>query len=162
MNLDDIDPTFGDDLEASKPSLISVAQWLHGFGYSVMWPPTRKRPDPSQIAAYSDRGDLFILQSLEVKHRNLDFTSRETFPFETVIVDSVHVYDARKPKPLFHIICNKDLTGALVVNARTRPHWRSGPNFNRGRTRIVYECPVNVTTYCELPRTNSTSTSCAS
>jgi len=51
---------------------------------------------------------------IEVKSRNESFISGNTYPYETVFVDTVSGYNAKETKPLAYIIISRP-TGAMVV-----------------------------------------------
>ena len=113
---EDSDPSFIADLRKSKESVAVAAKWLSEKGYPVIVRPTFERPSVEQMDEYADDGDIEIVQRIEVKRRQqLTFTSREDFPYETVIVDACHCYDRARPKPYAYIIFNREMTAAFVM-----------------------------------------------
>lgn len=142
---DVIDPTFVEDLKKSRIAVDVVAKWLSEKGYPVIVRPTFIRPDPSQMHQYSDNGDLEIIQRVEVKRRSFDFTCKQDFLYNTVIVDSVHAYDRANPKPYAYVILNNDMTYAFVVECKTYPRWERITHMEkaRNRERTVYLCPLD-------------------
>jgi len=95
---------------------------------------------------YSDDGDLGLVQRVEVKRRQtLTFTSKEDFPFDTLIVDACHCYDKARPKPVFYIIFNYEMTAAFIVEGDTYPYWKKVERFDtqKNRKRLFYECPLD-------------------
>jgi hypothetical protein len=155
VNLDEIDPTFVQDLAASEKSVWLVARWMRSeYGLAVTVRPTFVRGDPSVASDYSDSGDLEISQRVEVKHRpGLQFCSLDEFPYSTVIVDVAHAWDNARPKPIAYVICNADITGAIIVDAkRTSSQWIrvTKPDTKRGRERTFYECPKLLCSYAAL------------
>lgn len=152
MNLDDYDetdPSFIADLRKSKEAVAVATKWLSDQGYPVIVRPTFERPNVEQMSEYSDDGDIEILQRVEVKRRqSLTFTSKDDFPFETLIVDVCHCYDKAHPKPYAYIIFNREMTRAFIVNVReTRSLWKRVKKKDRfkGRMREFYECPISET-----------------
>lgn len=141
------DPTFIEDLRESKKAVGVVADWLSSLGYPVVVRPTFERPDPADMGDYGDDGDLEILQRVEVKRRlSLTFTSKEDFPYSTLIVDACHCYDKALPKPCAYVILNRDMTTAFIVESHTQPQWIKKTKFDRfkKRERAFYECPIEL------------------
>lgn len=142
------DPSFIADLRKSKEAVSVAARWLSDRGYPVIVRPTFERPSVEMMGEYSDAGDIEIVQRVEVKRRQqLTFTSREDFPFETLIVDACHCYDKAHPKPYAYIIFNREMTAAFVVDVRrTFSKWRRVEKRDsvKGRDRSFYECPVSL------------------
>jgi hypothetical protein len=150
MSLDESDPTFVSDLKASHAAVLAVSEWFRGFGYPVIVRPTFIRENVERRSDYSDDGDLEIIQRIEVKHRKgLAFTSKEDFPFETVIVDTCHAWDNARPKPYAYIILNRSMSRALVVTGSTSKRWVKTRKFDThaGRERSYYECPLELTQF---------------
>lgn len=144
-NLDDIDPTFVDDLESSQEAVRLVGQYLAALGRMIIIPPTFTRPDPSQSGAYADAGDLWVGQLWEVKHRQLDFTGRADYPHPDTIVDVVQAHEKKRPTPAYYMIVNRAMTRGLVIDVRaTKAKWVPRQTFCRGRTRELYYCPLEL------------------
>lgn len=144
-DLDKIDPTFKDDLENSKVAVDAVARWLCNAGYPVVTQPTFVRPDTDSRHEFADGGDLGVIQRVEVKHRpTISFTSKEDFPYDTVIVDVKHSWDNARPKPFAYVICNAELTHCLFISSRTSDKWTIVTRESRGRPREHYECPIEL------------------
>lgn len=158
VSLDDRDPTFARDLAESRIAVSLAAHWLADeMGYTVVTPPIVCRPNVEDRAAYSDRGDLFIQQPIEVKRRSFNFSSLETYPYPTAIVDNCHAWDNARPKPYAFLLFSADLTGFLICKGATRPHWlkTSGFQKSRGRVREVYECPITLCEYRSIDQKSS-------
>lgn len=151
VNLDVVDPTFLADLRASAGAVEAASRWLVGNGFPVMMRPTFERPDAEQRADYADGGDLAVLRTVEVKHRNLLFVNRDTYPFPTVLLDPVGTFDRKRPRPWLYLIVNKQINGALLVYVQsTFGQWQQETIVARGRTRAQYLCPVELTKYTPL------------
>ncbi len=150
-DLDRDDPTFLEDLRRSNTSVEIAAKWLAGRGHPVIVRPVIERPDPSVRGEYGDDGDLEIIQRVEVKQRiGLTFTSKDDFPYPTIIVDVCHSYDRARPKPYAYIILNREMSGALIVDVKTtRRDWVKVDKFDRhtNRQRSFYECPLELVSY---------------
>lgn len=139
--------TFRARLQRSHSASLAVANYLQRQGWQTEVPPVVIRPHFSQRKAYGDKGDLFIWKganpklTVEVKWRNVDFTSAETFPYPMVNVDRVN-----KPQLAFmYVSTNSSLTHALIIRASSKHAWRielsSDPK--RGYTPFeVYRCSL--------------------
>lgn len=147
MTLDDIDPTFIQDLRDSRVAVEVVTRWLVQRGYAVVVRPTFERPNPSQRFDYSDSGDLEIVQTVEVKRRGFTFTCKEDFPYPSTFVDTCHHYDKAHPKPYAYVHLNREMTAALIIEGRTRSHWsRSVVNVgSQGRVKELYVVALDYT-----------------
>lgn len=142
------DPTFVADLMESRSAVELAAKWLAARGYAVIVRPTFVRPSVSEINEYSDDGDLEILQRVEVKRRrSAVFTSKDDYPYPTVIVDTCRAFDRAKTEPYAYMIFNRDKTAGLVIEVRaTKKHWRRVLKHDKqkGRDTEFYECPIGL------------------
>lgn len=140
-------------LQHSQHTVNKVAAWLERGGYKVRVPETRIRPEREQWQQYSDDGDLFIEERVEVKQRpDIDFTGPADFPYQTVIVDRAHRIEGTKPLPLAWVIVNASGTVAIIVQRNTRNDWRKAQLYNRKdkEWRDYYECPLRVCTFVKF------------
>ena len=147
---DQNDPTFVSDLKESKKAVSRAAEWLNTLGYPVVVRPTFVRPSAEKMSEYSDDGDLEIIQRIEVKRRlNIPFTSKEDFPYKTIIVDVCHTYDNARPKPYAYIIFNGEMDCCFVIDCKTHGEWIRSEKWDKakGRSRNFYECPVALTKF---------------
>lgn len=147
------DEQFIHDLKASMPSVWQAARWFHSRGYQAIVQPLHIRPDVSQRLQYSDGGDLFVLQRVEVKHRSIQFTCRADYPYPTLIVDDANVWDKANPKPYMHIIFSKDCQHAALIMGSTCKSWQRTSHFDeksKGR-REFYECPSELAIFTTIP-----------
>lgn len=147
------DAAFLNRLRDSKQYATLAAHILSGMGYPVTIRPVFERPDVRQRADYADHGDLEIIQVVEVKHRQeLHFTSREDYPFKTIIVDMASSYDAKRPKPVMYMIFNSEATHYALVMCRTFKQWRKRSKLNslNNVTSDYYECPINLVEFREV------------
>lgn len=145
------DPHFVDDLKKSNDHVWRIAKWLQKKGYAVTVLPLRIREKIEDMSQFSDSGDIEIRQRVEVKQRFLDFHDKESYPFQTVIVDVAHTWDNARPKPFAYIITNKSSSCCLMVKGDTKKHWKKVEKMDKKkqRMRTFYECPIE---YCEFFR----------
>lgn len=149
-NLDEIDPTFPDDLEKSMDAVWLAARIIHERikRCDVTVNEVVLREHPSQAKNWPDRGDIIFAKDgrrfrVEAKHReSIQFTSAEDFPFDDVIVDVAHSFDRAEPKPVGYMIFNAQLTHFIWIDSKTSEKWTIRPIFARGRTRSYYLCPI--------------------
>lgn len=150
---DQKDPNFIDDLRESKEAVNVAAEWLSSHGYPVIVKPIFERPKSSDMAEFSDDGDLEIIQRIEVKRRkSLTFSSKEDFPYNSLIVDVCHTYDKAKVKPYFYLILNKNMDCAFICYSKHQKHWKKISKFDRfkGRDREFYECPMEYVKFTKI------------
>ncbi len=173
QNLDKIDPTFTDDLHVSRIAVYTATHWLNDRGHTVICPPNKTRPEAKDRVDYSDYGDLQValgkdrlrditdfenLETVEVKQRfnnakypnvDMNFQSRDAFPYPTVIVGLVDHYDKLVPEPLMTIIFNESLTGCLTVSRSDRGSFKTVEKYvqKNGRNQTWYEVPKHLTTF---------------
>jgi hypothetical protein len=143
--LEERDPTFVADLQESERARLKVAAWLRSKGRRVEVPPLRVRPCADQRADFADHGDLFVdaqRQRVEVRWRNLDFTSAADFPFPTVLLGATYRWDDVEPKPVALVLTNRTMSHCLIVPATTRARWRVVRLWRHGRWHQLYAAPV--------------------
>jgi len=108
------DPNFINDLRESRTAVSISAEWLNR-------------------------------QRIEVKRRkSLTFSSKEDFPYDSLIVDVCHSYDKAKIKPYAYIILNEKMDCAFIAYSKHQKHWKKTVKADRfkGRDREFYECPM--------------------
>ena len=118
----------------------------HGFGVRV--PPMATRPDVSVRRGYRDHRDLIVecdsgqLAEIEVKSRNLNFTSCEDFPYEDLFVDVKSTIDEKGP-PLAFICVSQKTLGMVVIPGSSLEYWGTKTSFDRVRKieQTWYVCP---------------------
>lgn len=132
-------------LSESQQYVEQVAGWLRRNGYEVDVPALRIRPDRAQRFEYSDDGDLFVKERVEVKHRpDLKFTGLHDFPFPTVVVDAAHRIEKARPLPMAWVILNATGSAAIIVHRTSRKHWQRVELYNRkdAERKPYYTCPL--------------------
>lgn len=123
-----------------------VANYLNAVGIPCHVPTNQYEPNnPKPYAAYElDIVLEAIPYDLEIKARTLSFTTDPaTFPYDTVIVDTVSGYKAKDTKPLAYVLYS-EVTGCLLAVApSTRPYWVKEYLYasNVGFVDQFYLCP---------------------
>lgn len=84
----------------------------------------------------------------EVKHRTFDFCSRETFPFETIIIDRA----TKNAKLDLYFNVNRDMTSCAIVTLSSQRHWKEVKIFDktRGYHSVNLECPKELASFVTL------------
>jgi hypothetical protein len=90
---------FRNEVAASWDRVFAVARFFNEQGYEVGIPGQRMRPTFEQRNSYGDDSDLWYCSpsaqvGVEVKGRNLAFTSLDTYQYPTVFVDRIQKVDA--------------------------------------------------------------------
>lgn len=159
MNLDETDPTFVDDLLFSQEAVWIMAKWFSNRGFDACIPATKIRPDPSQRREFSDSGDLFIWQGnkeykIEVKRRKIEFSSKNDFPYKTIIVNRTYLWDDADVKPYAHVILNQSGTAFFQVSSDTADRWTKTIRDNKKANRPMefYECPIELCGFYKIER----------
>lgn len=115
---------FLERLDASRPAVWVVAQYLQSRGHSIQVPPDRAVANASEWKEGSDQGDFFMLLRGEVKHITYPFTCAEDWPFDCFMVAQKNVFDRANPKPWGYFTLNPDMTHLAFVDvAKTQKYW---------------------------------------
>ena len=147
------DASFVQDLLNSQSHVLKVANWLKACGYDPEVAEVRVRDKVENMRAFTDNGDLFVHgERIEAKQRMLKFSSKESFPYPTIIVDVAHAWDRAEKKPIAYILTNEDTTNCLVVLGSTFESWKKVSKWDRAKKRIryFYECPVSETLFYSM------------
>ena len=124
-----------------------VAKSLALEGHHVRVLPYTVTPNEAERHKHTDHGDLEIRMRVEVKHRpDIDFKTRDEFPWPSVIVDEAYKIDDPPPLPLYgYVIVNASMTAYLWIQAWTRLAWFKEQEFDRrdNQTHTFYKCPIN-------------------
>lgn len=140
-------------LENSRACVNAVAQWLVDLGYDVAVKPSPVRPDASVRHEYADSGDLELRMRVEVKHRSVPFTDRDSYPFQTVIVDETYKVDRLDRRSLYaYVIVNEARTHAAVIKADTISQWTIMSTYDskEGESRRFYVCDVSLAQFYNM------------
>jgi hypothetical protein len=139
-------------LKESKEWVWKTAELLNDCGYPVTVNPTTYAETHEDWKQHADNGDLTINQTIEVKHRTLNFTCRDDYPYATVLICAVHSHKNKKPRPWGYVIWNRDGTHIAVIKTDTEKSWtikrvtdRRFENYSQDQ----YQCPLEVVTFHE-------------
>lgn len=131
------DRAFLADFDRQDASVDAVGRLLVRAGYSVFRPQSQLRPTAEVRRLYADCGDLIVRKRVEVKHRKIDFTCEDEFPFSTVFIDECYHVDRFNPNTLdAYYIVNAKLTHAAVIRAFTRKWWKVESNRDPAQDRV--------------------------
>lgn len=150
--------TFLQDLNDSRKAVNEFADKLCKRGIQAWLPPERTTPSDIERRQYSDDGDLMLQVRVEHKvRRNLEFTSRQDYPYDTVIVDEVYNFEqkAKGGPPLAYVIENAGRTHAAVIYyAYTRPHWKVEARYDAKQKRHCefYVVDKQWVRFCEVEK----------
>jgi len=141
---------FLDNLKASRVWVWKTAELLSECGYAVTLHPTTYAETQADWREHIDNGDLSINQTIEVKHRQIDFTSRNDFPFADMMVSAVDTHKRKNPRPWGYVHWNKQGTHIAVVKTDTESSWSIRP-VRHGKydnhVRDVFHCPLDLVTF---------------
>ena len=144
------DTEFLADLESSRSNVWRFASIQKAAGVNLVINPAVTRPDSSVRSDYGDDGDMELRVRVEHKVRGIDFTSREDFPYETLIVAEVYSVERQKSKPFAYVIESKCGRYAAVVHSRSMPKWTKVRRWDaaQGRECEFYEAPLDKVRFC--------------
>ena len=137
MSMDD--KTFLNRLEQSRRDVEKFAAAVAPTGVTVLLPPAINRDCRENWADYSDDGDAVVHFWIEHKKRSFSFTSREDYPYQTVIIDEVYKVNSKPHPCCMYVIQDKTLQHAAIIYGWTRPFWKKERMFDKAVGRHV-EC----------------------
>jgi hypothetical protein len=159
IEADDQHSRFLKRLDASRPSVFRVAEWLHRRGFTVKIPSMTYAKDASEHSQHVDDGDLFIKKPsddkwmrVEVKQINSDFEGKETWPFSGMFVSNKRAVDRADPVPVSYITVSKSMSHGGIVYTKTKNQW-SEANIvakNTGNIETFYVCSLNFVKFIDL------------
>lgn len=154
------DDLFFSEARRGHEHALKVGARLLAAGLFVQVNPLTFRSDVSRRHDYKDEIDVFAMPAagslpvpLEVKSRNLKFTSRDDYRYPTVFVDTRSGWDRKAVKPKAVVVVSQQTGAALVVPAKTQKDWHVVAKHDhvRGINDEWYECPLALTrTFAEL------------
>lgn len=147
------DEEFITALRQSQAAVDKVAQWLKTRGAYVSVPEVKVRPSFEDRFSYQDNGDILITQRIEVKHKQLDFTCRDDYPFATVFLDASYKIDSMGWGQLdSYVLMNRAKTHVAVVPSTSRGHWTKATVWDKKDRshQSFYQCPVDLCTFYAL------------
>lgn len=148
------DNEFIESLKGSEEYVNMVAEWLRTHGCKVEVPSVQVRPSFEERHKYIDTGDIKITLRIEVKHRSFDFTSKQDYPYDTVMIDETFKIDRINRGELWgYVIVNQSATHLCFVMAHTRKNWKiisKHDSKDAGRLCNSYVCPVELCKFLKL------------
>lgn len=148
------DDNFNERLELSESAVDQVARWLQSSNRYVF--KALKTDGP-------DNGDLISIHNckmhlIDVKHKDVVFTSREDFPYDDIWICQTHQYDDKCPRPDVFVLLNKARTHAAIVKACNYEKWSKRmaphPNNKSGKSLSYF---TNLFDVVGVPRETSNS-----
>lgn len=116
---------------------LRVARLLRHWGYDVPdWDLVfRDEADTHLIDEYRrTQKDLIVAgRYLEVKSRTLRFTTRDSYPYPTVMLETVSGWQAKERKPDVYVLCSQPAGGILAVDARDMSRFTREKRVDRSR-----------------------------
>jgi len=146
-------------LDASRPSVFKVAEWLHRQGFTIKVPSISYADYASEHLKHVDEGDLFIKKPndadwmrVEVKHVSLEFDESGKWPFKTVIVSNKNAIDRADPLPVAYVLVNKSMTHGGIVYSKTKNEWSEKKILakNTGNIETFYVCSPSILKFVKL------------
>lgn len=142
------DPGFEGDLRESEDAVLFAAKLLRHRGHPVSIAAFEVRGDVEDRYDYQDEADLWASRPIEVKHRDLDFTCAQDYPYPSVFIDEKYKFNA---DAWFYLILNEDLTHFVFAEVQDRPLWREIERKSQGTTRTWLSAPTNTVDFCKVP-----------
>ncbi len=141
------------DINESAKYVDACVAWLTGRGLKAKAMPLVVRPDVSVKNDFLDNGDIEITKRIEVKHRSINFTSADDYPYDTVIVDELYKVDRSDSGDLDkYMIVNNKCTHICIVDSCTKNSWTTETHYDAAqkRTCTFYVCPLNKCAFYSL------------
>lgn len=109
-------------------------------------------PQPPLNIREQDQGDLMFFGRIEHKVRDLDFTCREDYKYQTVIIDEKYKIENKNDKVFMYIIENKSGTHAAIVYGFTRSLWRISDfyDWKRSKSNPSYHIDKSHVRFCKI------------
>jgi hypothetical protein len=145
---------FLERVKASAHAVFVIGRLQHLNGWTVEIPGVRLAPTAKDAPMFVDKGDLFLVKRtrLDVKHRDIDFTGREDFPYPTMFVSNVAAVD-RAHDVEAYITVSRDFSCRAIITKETRPHWIKVDCLasNTGNIETNYACPIEHVIFKAIP-----------
>lgn len=129
-NWDDNDALFMRELSEGAYWMQQVVERLHAAGIICRSTPSEFREDKADRKRFEGERDIAVRRNgaectLESKSRNLTFFDNpSSFPFDTIIVDRVSVWEKKDPEPRAVVFTSQWTGGMIVLPVRTtKEHW---------------------------------------
>lgn len=109
---------------------------LHGL--PVEMPDLTIRDSIQNAGDYMSSKDLIVNgYPLETKSRNESFTYPLSFPYKTILVDTVSGFDGKKNKPLAYVFISRPTGSMICLMSDTIGQWQKEKKFDR--VRRIYD-----------------------
>jgi hypothetical protein len=147
------DAEFLSDLSKSRQTVNNFANIQRSKNVQIWLPPEQTRPDSSQRMKFVDSGDLMLQMRIEHKSISLEFTCREDFPNESIIVDEQYKYDSKNSTPvLMYVLQSANKTHAAIVYGYTKKRWHTKEIFDKRQNRscTMYMCDKRYIRFCKI------------
>lgn len=143
---------FTDDFFNSFGSVFAVGAYLQRKGFNVVVPVPEIRPDESERMKYADNGDLLITMPVQVKHRSLQFTCANDYPFPTIFIDENYKIEKGRKDLFMYVIVARDGNHAAVIRRETRRYWVQKTIYDKRQKRNCTNqaCPKEWATFIKL------------
>lgn len=107
------------------------ALFFHLNGFEVDVPELKVREHIKEAKNFMDNVDIKVNGiEFEIKSRNESFLSPETFPYETIFVDTVAGYDGKENKPFGYIMISRPTGSMLFLPTESFPKWTKEQKFD--------------------------------
>jgi len=141
---------FLERLDASRPSIFRVAEWLHKRGYSVSIPAIQYAPTAKEHLKYVDHGDIVIEKNgkkglVEVKHMiKRNFTCAADHKRDDILLSNVNAVKRLINRVTAYVIVNQTMTHVAVIYSNTKEHWFEKKVFakNTQNYEMFMACPI--------------------
>jgi hypothetical protein len=147
------DKEFVSALNKSTNTVSVIANFLFAQGLQVLIKPTIVRSNFEDRHNFIDDGDLEIRQRIEVKHRNIEFTNANDYPFSSVIVDEQFKIDRIPASHLWaYIVVNNSISHICLIKSGTRKHWETQKMYDKKEQeqRNFYVCPKELCFFMKI------------
>jgi hypothetical protein len=123
---------FLQNLDASLPTVMRVAQWLVARGHQVTILPATKAASHGDWKKHTDDGDLYITKPagvkhlgkrIEVKRLGVTFSGIQDWPFPDFIVCAQHAWERAQPRPTGFVYVSADGLCCATLPGSTRSQW---------------------------------------
>jgi len=140
-NMTESKTAFQDRLKGSIPAVFVVAKWLHIKGYDVNVPAQRTVADDGDIFAHKPDQPV---KRIEVKGRNINFTSAADWPYVDVLVSNEAAVKRAWDDDPHYIILNAAMTHAAIIAPESKEHWKVIKKWasNTRKHENFYTCPT--------------------
>lgn len=130
---------------------LMVAQKLISRGVpNVIVPPFEQWDGVSKEIITKEEKDITVGNLvIEVKCRNLKFNGLADFPYEKIIVDTVHGYDSKTIKPFAYVIVSEYTNECFVIPGGTFKYWTIASVYDNVR-KTTDDCYFVERRFCSL------------